>query len=148
MAMSVSACILNSAHVFFMSECPHVCVCMHNAASQSDGQFSKRAFKLWKDKEQTQVKDWFWNGDGFLAEARKDHQHTHPPPLWLHPTELQLDVVINGAAGALTLSDTGRVACTHSTICNLLTDVMLLDTEIRLVLHTHCHHAQCLFYSG
>lgn len=59
MAVSVSACVLNSAHVVFMSECPHVCVCMHNAASQSDRQFSKRAFRLWKDKEHAQVKDRF-----------------------------------------------------------------------------------------
>lgn len=40
-AVSVSARVLNSAHVVFMSDCPHVCVCMHNAASQSDGHFSK-----------------------------------------------------------------------------------------------------------
>lgn len=146
--LCLCACVLNSAHVLFMSDCPHVCVCMHNAASQLDRQFSKRAFKLRKDKEHTQVKDGMWIGDGVLAEVRNDNQHTHPPPPWLRPAELRLDIVINGAAGALTLIDTGSVACTHTTICNLLSDVTLLVTEIRRVHHTHFHHAQCLFSIG
>lgn len=58
-ALSASACVLNSADVGFMSDCPHVCFCMRNAASQSDRQFAERAFSLWEDKERTQVKDRF-----------------------------------------------------------------------------------------
>lgn len=59
MPVSVSALFQIQNTYFFMSDCPHVCVCMHNAAPQSVRRFSKGVFKLWKDKEHTQVQDRF-----------------------------------------------------------------------------------------
>lgn len=67
------------------------------------------------------------------------------PRSWLYPAEPLLDIVINGAAGALTLIDTGRVACTHKAMCNSLSDVTLLDTEIILAHYSCCHHTHSSF---
>lgn len=86
--MPMSAPVLNSAHALFMSDCPHVCVCMRNAASQLSRHFSKRAFMLWKDKEHTQVKDRFCKRDATSTPCQA----------------LISDILIYGAAGALTLT--------------------------------------------
>lgn len=74
--MSVSACALNSEHVLFMSDCPHVCVCMHNAASQSDRQFFKESIQA---VERQRTHPDFEKRDAVLVEVRKDDQHTHSP---------------------------------------------------------------------
>lgn len=101
MPMSMSAPVLNSAHVLFMSDCPHVCVCMRNAASQLNRHFSKRAFMLCKDKEHTQVKDRF---------CKRCHQHTHSTPCHA----LISDILIYGTAGALTLAGCHRSCHLHT----------------------------------
>jgi len=71
-----------------------------------------------------------------------------------------LDIVINGAAGALTRIDTGRVACartqththrhthTHTALRHLLFDETPSDTDIRRVHTVHTAAMHCLFYGG
>lgn len=75
-------------NTYFLCLIAHMSVFVCKMLPLSEGRFSKTAFKPWKDKEHTQVKDRFWKGDAVLVEVRIEDQHTHSPPPWLHPAEL------------------------------------------------------------